>query len=68
VVESLHGSMPVRVHADALQRRDTIFTEQGIWLSAGDTPNQLTGNVISHSGNLGAYNHVSVRLILSHRT
>jgi anaerobic selenocysteine-containing dehydrogenase len=62
LVESLYGSMRVRVHADAQQRRDTIFTSQGTWLSAGGTPNQLTGNIISHHGQLGAYNHVSVRL------
>ncbi len=62
LVESPHGRMQVRVHADAQQRRDTIFASQGTWLSAGGTPNQLTGNVISHYGQLGAYNHVSVRL------
>jgi anaerobic selenocysteine-containing dehydrogenase len=62
LVESLYGHMRVRVHADAQQRGDTIFTSQGTWLSAGGTPNQLTGNVISHHGQLGAYNHVSVRL------
>jgi anaerobic selenocysteine-containing dehydrogenase len=62
LVESPYGSMRVSVHADPEQRRDTLFTEQGTWLSAGGTPNQLTGNVISHYGKLGAYNHVSVRL------
>jgi anaerobic selenocysteine-containing dehydrogenase len=62
LVESPYGSMRVRVHGDAQQRRDTIFTGQGTWLAAGGTPNQLTGNVISHHGQLGAYNHLSVRL------
>ncbi len=62
LVESPYGRMQVRVRADARQRRDTIFTDQGTWLSAGGTPNQLTGNVISHYGSLGAYNQVSVRL------
>jgi anaerobic selenocysteine-containing dehydrogenase len=62
LVESSYGRMRVRVHADVQQRRDTLFTTQGNWLSAGGTPNQLTGNVISHEGKLGAYNHVSVRL------
>jgi anaerobic selenocysteine-containing dehydrogenase len=62
LVESPYGSMRAHVHADLQQRRDTLFTEQGTWLSAGGTPNQLTGNVISHHGKLGAYNHVSVRL------
>jgi anaerobic selenocysteine-containing dehydrogenase len=62
VVESPFGHMHVRVHADAEQRHDTVFTGQGAWLSAGGTPNQLTGNVISHHGQLGAYNHVSVRV------
>jgi anaerobic selenocysteine-containing dehydrogenase len=62
LVESSYGRMRVRVHADAQQRRDTLFTAQGAWLSAGGTPNQLTGNVISHQGKLGAYNQVSVRL------
>ncbi|HSF32039.1 MAG TPA: molybdopterin-dependent oxidoreductase [Candidatus Tectomicrobia bacterium] len=61
-VESAFGCMRVRVHADGQQRHDTLFTEQGTWLSAGGTPNQLTGNVISHHGQLGAFNHVSVRL------
>jgi hypothetical protein len=58
--------MRVRVHADAQQRRDTVFTEPGTWLSAGGTANQLTGTVISHYGSLGAYNHVSVRLRPGH--
>jgi anaerobic selenocysteine-containing dehydrogenase len=62
LVESPYGRMRVRVRADARQRSDTIFTDQGTWLSAGGTPNQLTGNVISHYGRLGAYNQVSVRL------
>jgi anaerobic selenocysteine-containing dehydrogenase len=62
LVESSFGCMRVRVHAHAAQRHDTIFTSQGTWLSAGGTPNQLTGNVISHHGQLGAYNHVSVRI------
>jgi anaerobic selenocysteine-containing dehydrogenase len=62
LVESPYGSMRVQVHADSQQRHDTLFTEQGTWLGAGGTPNQLTGNVISHAGKLGAYNHVSVRL------
>jgi anaerobic selenocysteine-containing dehydrogenase len=62
VIESPYGCMRVRVRADAQQRRDTVFTEQGGWLSAGGTPNQLTGPVISHYGSLGAYNQVSVRL------
>jgi anaerobic selenocysteine-containing dehydrogenase len=62
LVESPYGRMRVRVHADVQQRPDTLFTSQGTWLSAGGTPNQLTGNVISHHGRLGAYNHVSVRL------
>jgi anaerobic selenocysteine-containing dehydrogenase len=62
VVESPYGRMHVRVHAATEQRRDTVFTSQGTWLNAGGTPNQLTGNVISHHGQLGAYNHVSVRL------
>ena len=62
LVESPYGSMRVRIQVDAQQRRDTLFTNQGTWLSAGGTPNQLTGNVISHHGKLGAYNHVSVRL------
>ncbi len=62
VVESPYGSMRVRIRLDAQQRRDTIFTDQGTWLSAGGTPNQLTGNVLTHHGRLGAYNHVSVRL------
>jgi anaerobic selenocysteine-containing dehydrogenase len=62
LVESSYGHMRVQVHADAQQRRDTLFTTQGNWLSAGGTPNQVTGNVISHDGKLGAYNHVSVRL------
>jgi anaerobic selenocysteine-containing dehydrogenase len=62
LIESPYGRMRVRVRADARQRRDTIFTDQGTWLSAGGTPNQLTGNVISHYGRLGAYNQVSVRL------
>lgn len=66
VVESPYGSMRVRVQADAQQRRDTVFTEQGSWLSAGGTPNQLTGNVISNRGSLGAYNQVSVRLARGH--
>ena len=68
LVESPYGHMRVRVHADAQQRRDTLFTTQGNWLSAGGTPNQLTGNVISHDGQLGAYNQVSVRLVQSQRT
>jgi hypothetical protein len=54
--------MRVRVRTDVRQRSDTIFTDQGTWLGAGGTPNQLTGNVISHHGRLGAYNQVSVRL------
>jgi anaerobic selenocysteine-containing dehydrogenase len=62
MVESPFGRMHVRVHAAAEQRRNTVFTSQGTWLSAGGTPNQLTGNVISHHGQLGAYNHVSVRV------
>jgi anaerobic selenocysteine-containing dehydrogenase len=62
LVESLYGRMRVRLHADAQQRRDTLFTTQGNWLRAGGSPNQLTGNVISHDGKLGAYNQVSVRL------
>ncbi len=62
LVESPYGSMRVRIQADAQQRHDTLFTSQGTWLSAGGTPNQLTGNVISQHGKLGAYNHVSVRL------
>jgi anaerobic selenocysteine-containing dehydrogenase len=62
LVESPYGRMRAHVHADPQQRRDTLFAEQGTWLSAGGTPNQLTGNVISHHGKLGAYNHVSVRL------
>jgi len=62
LIESPYGRMRVRVRVDARQRRDTIFTDQGTWLSAGGTPNQLTGNVISHYGRLGAYNQVSVRL------
>jgi anaerobic selenocysteine-containing dehydrogenase len=62
LVESSSGRMRVRIHADPQQRRDTLFTTQGTWLGAGGTPNQLTGNVISHDGKLGAYNHVSVRL------
>ncbi|MBI3327688.1 MAG: molybdopterin-dependent oxidoreductase [Nitrospinae bacterium] len=65
VVESPYGSMRVRVRADAQQRRDTVFTEQGTWLSAGGTPNQLTGNILTAHGSLGAYNQVSVRLIPS---
>jgi anaerobic selenocysteine-containing dehydrogenase len=62
VVESPYGSMRVRVRMDAQQRRDTVFVEQGNWLRAGGTPNQVTGNIISQHGSLGAYNHVSVRL------
>lgn len=62
VVESVYGSMRVRVRADSQQRHDTIFTDQGAWLSAGGTPNQLTGNLLSEQGRLGAYNQVSVRL------
>jgi anaerobic selenocysteine-containing dehydrogenase len=62
LIESPYGSMRVRIQADAQQRHDTLFTNQGTWLSAGGTPNQLTGNVISHHGKLGAYNHVTVRL------
>jgi len=62
VVESIYGSMHVRVRADGQQRRDTIFTDQGAWLSPGGTPNQLTGNLLSEQGRLGAYNQVSVRL------
>jgi anaerobic selenocysteine-containing dehydrogenase len=62
LIASSSGHMRVRIHADAQQRRDTLFTTQGNWLSAGGTVNQLTGNVISHDGQLGAYNHVSVRL------
>jgi anaerobic selenocysteine-containing dehydrogenase len=62
LVESPYGSMRVRIQADAQQRHDTLFTSQGTWLGAGGTPNQLTGTVISHHGQLGAYNHVSVRL------
>ena len=62
LVESPYGSMRVRIQVDAQQRHDTLFTSQGTWLGAGGTPNQLTGNVISHHGKLGAYNHVSVRL------
>jgi anaerobic selenocysteine-containing dehydrogenase len=62
LVESPYGSMRVQIHTDPRQRHDTLFTSQGTWLSAGGTPNQLTGDVISHHGNLGAYNHVSVRL------
>lgn len=62
VVESIYGSMHVRVRADSQQRRDTIFTDQGAWLGAGGTPNQLTGNLLSEQGRLGAYNQVSVRL------
>jgi hypothetical protein len=54
--------MRVHVQVDALQRQDTVFTNQGTWLGAGGTPNQLTGNAISHHGQLGAYNHISVRL------
>ncbi|MBI3325791.1 MAG: molybdopterin-dependent oxidoreductase, partial [Nitrospinae bacterium] len=65
LVESPYGTMRVRIGADAQQRRDTIFVDQGTWLSAGGTPNQLTGNVITHHGRLGAYNHVSVRLTCS---
>jgi anaerobic selenocysteine-containing dehydrogenase len=62
LIESPYGSMRVRIQVDAQQRHDTLFTSQGTWLGAGGTPNQLTGNVISHHGKLGAYNHVSVRL------
>jgi anaerobic selenocysteine-containing dehydrogenase len=62
LVESPYGSMRVRIEVDAQQRHDTLFTSQGTWLSAGGTPNQLTGDVISQHGQLGAYNHVSVRL------
>jgi anaerobic selenocysteine-containing dehydrogenase len=62
VVESLYGGMRVRVRTDGQQRRDTVFVEQGNWLRAGGTPNQVTGDIISHHGSLGAYNHVSVRL------
>src|SRR2546429_126814 len=62
LVESPYGSMRVRIQVDAHQRHDTLFTSQGTWLGAGGTPNQLTGNVISHHGKLGAYNHVSARL------
>jgi anaerobic selenocysteine-containing dehydrogenase len=68
LVESPYGSMRVRIHTDDRQRHDTLFTSQGTWLSAGGTPNQLTGNVISHHGNLGAYNHVSVRLAQPRRS
>ena len=68
LVESSYGCMRVRLHADTQQRRDTLFTTQGNWLSAGGTPNQLTGNVISHDGKLGAYNHVSVRLTAPQRS
>jgi anaerobic selenocysteine-containing dehydrogenase len=62
LVESPYGSMRVRIQVDAQQRHDTLFTSQGTWLGAGGTPNQLTGDIISHHGKLGAYNHVSVRL------
>jgi anaerobic selenocysteine-containing dehydrogenase len=62
VVESAYGCMRVRVHADGQQRPDTVFADQGTWLSAGGTPNQLTGNILSEQGRLGAYNHVSVWL------
>jgi anaerobic selenocysteine-containing dehydrogenase len=68
LVESSSGRIRARVHADAQQRRDTLFTTQGTWLGAGGTPNQLTGNVISHDGKLGAYNHVSVRLARPQRS
>jgi anaerobic selenocysteine-containing dehydrogenase len=63
LVESPSGSMRVCIQSDAHQRPDTVFTSQGTWLGAGGTPNQLTGNVISHRGKLAAYNHVSVRLV-----
>jgi anaerobic selenocysteine-containing dehydrogenase len=62
VVESPYGSIRVRLEADPRQRQDTLFTNQGTWLGPGGTPNQLTGTVISHHGQLGAYNQVSVRL------
>ena len=62
LVESPYGSMRVRIQVDALQRRDTLFLQQGTWLGSGGTANQLTGNVISERGALGAYNQVSVRL------
>jgi anaerobic selenocysteine-containing dehydrogenase len=68
LVESPYGSMRVRIQVDAQQRHDTLFTSQGTWLSAGGTPNQLTGNVISHHGKLGAYNHVSVRVAQAQRS
>jgi len=68
LVESPYGSMRVRIQVDAHQRHDTLFTSQGTWLGAGGTPNQLTGNVISHHGKLGAYNHVSVRLAQPQRS
>jgi anaerobic selenocysteine-containing dehydrogenase len=68
LVESPYGHMRVQVHADAHQRHDTLFASQGTWLSAGGTPNQLTGDVISHHGKLGAYNHVSVRLAQPQRS
>jgi anaerobic selenocysteine-containing dehydrogenase len=67
LVESPYGSMRVRIQVDALQRHDTLFTHQGTWLAAGGTPNQLTGSVISHHGQLGAYNHLSVRLVQPQR-
>jgi anaerobic selenocysteine-containing dehydrogenase len=62
LVESPYGSMRVHIQIDGQQRHDTLFTNQGTWLGAGGTPNQVTGTVISHHGQLGAYNHVSVRL------
>jgi anaerobic selenocysteine-containing dehydrogenase len=68
LVESPYGSMRVCIQIDAQQRHDTLFTNQGTWLGAGGTPNQLTGNVISHHGKLGAYNHVSVRLAQPQRS
>jgi anaerobic selenocysteine-containing dehydrogenase len=61
-LESPYGHMQVRLRTDATQRRDTVFIDQGTWLSAGGTPNQLTGDVISRHGQLAAYNHVAVRL------
>jgi anaerobic selenocysteine-containing dehydrogenase len=68
LVESPYGSLRVRIQIDAQQRYDTLFTNQGTWLGGGGTPNQLTGDVISHHGQLGAYNHVSVRLVQPRRS
>jgi len=67
LVESPYGSMRVCIQVDAQQRHDTLFTSQGTWLGAGGTANQLTGTVISRHGQLGAYNHVSVRLAQAQR-